>query len=298
MSVIAKINAFDDEYVGRIAMVIAMALSGTIGLFVVWSGHPAYNAIAYRCTIGLAVLFLYCRFFGILKFRNIPNKEKIYIIAGGVTLVLNWFFLFSAFNKSTIGITTVVYNIQPFLLVLLGFLIFREKLTSTAAICLGVSFAGLVVIVNPDLEFSGESISFLTGLFFAFVAAALYAVSTIFTKMVKSVRPEMVAVYHMIIGSALFLPFYTADFANAANAEAVYLVILGLLHTGVMYIFLYTAFSKATTASISVLSFIYPLVAVAADFIFFGTPLTLPQLVGSAMIIGSSYVYNTQKAKS
>jgi drug/metabolite transporter (DMT)-like permease len=297
----AKISLFNipqslnDEYVGRIAMIIAMTISGTIGLFVVWSGHPAFNVIAFRCTIGLAVLCLYCYFFGILTFRGIPNREKFYVLAGAVTLVFNWYFLFSAYDKSHIGITTVVYNIQPFLLVLLGCIIFRDKLTKTALACLFISFAGLVVIVNPDTDFTSESLNFLTGVFFAFVAAALYAVSTIFTKLVKSLRPEMIAVYHMVIGSIIFVPLYNSAFENAANAAVIHLVILGLVHTGVMYVFLYTAFSKASTASISVLSFIYPLVALLADFTFFGTPITLMQLLGSVMIIGSSVVYNAQK---
>jgi drug/metabolite transporter (DMT)-like permease len=48
--------------------------------------------------------------------------------AGGVALIVNWLCLFRAYEYSGIAIATVVYHVQPFLLLLLAALLQGEPL--------------------------------------------------------------------------------------------------------------------------------------------------------------------------
>ncbi|MES2128389.1 MAG: EamA family transporter [Pseudomonadota bacterium] len=63
------------------------------------------------------------------------------------------------------------------------------------------------------------------------------------------------------------------------------LLIIGLLHTGVVYELMYSAFQRLRADMIATLSFIYPLVAVSVDLGYFHSRLSDVQMVGMAMIL-------------
>ncbi len=64
-----------------------------------------------------------------------------------------------------------------------------------------------------------------------------------------------------------------------------YLLILGIVHTGIMYQLLYSAIQKLPTPITGSLSFIYPLVAIVVDYLVFHHALTPVQLVGGLLIL-------------
>ncbi|MEG3003235.1 MAG: EamA family transporter, partial [Comamonas sp.] len=107
-------------------MVLAMALSGTIGLRVVESGLPALWAVWLRCILGglgLAAWVAVSR-----QWRTPTRSELRWLLLGGLALIVNWLCLFRAYHYSGIAIATVVYHVQPFLLLLLAALLQGEAL--------------------------------------------------------------------------------------------------------------------------------------------------------------------------
>ena len=63
------------------------------------------------------------------------------------------------------------------------------------------------------------------------------------------------------------------------------LITLGIVHTGVMYVLLYGAIQKLPTALTGALSLIYPIAAIAVDWIAFGHRLEPLQWLGVAAIL-------------
>ncbi len=64
-----------------------------------------------------------------------------------------------------------------------------------------------------------------------------------------------------------------------------YLLILGVVHTGIMYQLLYSAIQKLPTPITGSLSFIYPLVAMGVDYLVFHHALTPVQWCGGMLIL-------------
>ncbi|MGU5436682.1 EamA family transporter, partial [Klebsiella pneumoniae] len=64
-----------------------------------------------------------------------------------------------------------------------------------------------------------------------------------------------------------------------------YLLILGIVHTGIMYQLLYSAIQKLPTPVTGSLSFIYPLVAMVVDYLVFHHALSAVQLLGGMLIL-------------
>ena len=279
-----------DERIGQLYMAFAMAISGTIGYFVLLSEQSPFNVVWFRCAIGSVGLAAYCGYRGYLGSFRLDRQQFIKLFFGALTLIANWCFLFTAYRMTSIGITTVVYNVQPFLLVIAGFMLPGERPSRSAIFWLVLSFTGLVVLAQPGAEHNGHS--YLLGIACALAAATLYAATTLLTRSLsRSLRPELIAVSHMVIGTLVFIPLANFHALPASRPQIGAIVCLGTIHTTFMYILLYGAFKKAATSSIAVLSFIYPLVAVAVDFFAFGRVLTLTQLGGGVLIVTAAVAY-------
>lgn len=270
-----------NETRGTVELTLAMVLSGTLGIFVVESGASAFNVVFFRCLFGALALGAYSLARGYFTGHGFTPKKLGLAALGGVFIVFNWVFLFEAYEAVSISFATVVYHTQPFFLVLLGAVLFRERITAAKFGWLGVAFAGLVLVsgVRP-----GDTAS-LKGLGLALGAAVLYALSTVVTKRITGVRPHLIALVQVLVGLPLLLPF--ADFGAAAGLGAGWgwLAGLGLIHTGLMYVLMYSAYAKLPTAKIAVLAFTYPAVAMVADWAVYGHHIGLVQALGVPLIV-------------
>ena len=135
---------------GGFEMAAAMAISGTIGYFVIESGQSIWNVVFFRCLFGAACLLAYCGWRGLLFPWRFTRASFLLCLVGGVAIVLNWVLLFSAYDRVSISIATTVYNMQPFFLILLGVVLFGERPTADALGFIAIAFLGLLMVVKID----------------------------------------------------------------------------------------------------------------------------------------------------
>ncbi len=50
------------------------------------------------------------------------------MVTSGLLIIFNWVLLFAAFPKTSISLATIVYHVNPFVILFLGALVFHEKL--------------------------------------------------------------------------------------------------------------------------------------------------------------------------
>ncbi|MFC3351921.1 DMT family transporter [Streptomyces echinoruber] len=283
------------EHKGTAQLTAAMALSGTLGVFVVESGASPFNVVFFRVLFGALALGAYVTARGWLRDHGFTPRTLGLAALGGVFIVLNWVLLFSSYRSTSISVATVVYHTQPFYVVLLGALLFRERLTAATVGWIGVAFAGLVLVsgVTPgELAHGG---TYVTGIGQALLAALLYGLSTLVTKRVTGVRPHLIALVQVLVGIPLLLPF--ADFAamRGTGAGWGWLVGLGVVHTGLMYVLMYAAYARLPTAKIAVLAFVYPVVAMVMDWAVYGHHIGPVQALGVPLIAVASLKVTLRK---
>ncbi|CDY75736.1 Permease of the drug/metabolite transporter (DMT) superfamily [Caballeronia glathei] len=275
----------DETRRGAIEMSLAMLMSGTIGWLVVSSGQTPFNVVFFRCVFGGATLLVVCAALGMLRRQLFSWRMLLLVAAGSVAIVGNWVLLFAAYSRASISMATTVYNTQPFMLVALGVLVLRERVTMSAIAWLGVAFIGLVMVVRVEPAVLAVPGQYLEGIAFALGAALLYAISSIITKRLKGTPPHLIAMLHVGLGIVMLAPFVRFDQLPASASGWIDLVVLGVVNTGLMYVLLYGAIQKLPTAMTGALSFIYPVVAIAVDWIAFGQRLAWPQVAGAALIL-------------
>ncbi|CAM5490232.1 multidrug DMT transporter permease [Streptomyces tanashiensis] len=273
-----------NETRGTVELTLAMVLSGTLGVFVVESGASPFEVVFFRCLFGAVALGAYSLARGFFTGHGFTARKLGLAALGGVFIVFNWVFLFEAYEATSISLATVVYHTQPFFLVLLGAVFLRERISAGKLGWLALAFVGLVLVsgVGP-----GDTAS-LAGLGFALAAAVLYALATFVTKRITGVRPHLIALVQVLAGLPLLLPFVGFGGVSGLGTGWFWLLGLGLIHTGLMYVLMYAAYAKLPTAKIAVLAFTYPAVAMGVDWAVYGHHIGLVQALGVPLIVLAS----------
>jgi drug/metabolite transporter (DMT)-like permease len=278
---------------GVVEMTLAMILSGTIGVFVTESHQTPFNVVFFRCVIGALCLAAFSLAKGYFRRSYFTPRNLLIIALGGVCIVFNWVFLFKSYRLTSISLGTVLYHTQPFYVVLFGAFLFRQdrvRLNKVVWICL--AFIGMVLVTDLASGSSEMTTGYTQGILFSLLAAVLYAIATLAAKRLKGIPPHLIALCQLAIGIVLLLPFTSLQDVPLWGSHWFYLGTLGVVHTCIMYILLYSAFQKLDTTKIAVLAFIYPVVAMFADFVFYGTRLSLLQLAGVVLILLSGVAVN------
>ncbi len=262
-------------------MSLAMIISGSIGAFVLLSGLPVIDVVFWRCLIGAVTLLLFI-LLSRQPFSRLTRLTLALAILGGVALVINWLLLFAAYSRVSIGMATVVYNTQPFMLVLLSMML-GEKVSAVKWAWLLLAFSGVVILLSSELT-PAHSDNLVTGIILALGAAFFYALTAIIARKLQPLPAQHIAFIQVIVGTVMLLPQVHAPEFNS-HFPWRYLLILGVVHTGIMYQLLYSAIQKLPTPVTGSLSFIYPLVAILVDYLVFHHALAPLQLAGGVLIL-------------
>jgi drug/metabolite transporter (DMT)-like permease len=271
---------------GKWRMATAMAMSGTIGLFVLGSGQQPLTVVLFRCLVGGVLLLAYLKWQGLWK--SFDRKAALWLLAGGAALVINWLCLFTAYRLSSISVATIVYHMQPFFLVLLVALAQRQLPQRHRLLVLAAAFIGVVLTSGID----HIDASALAGALLALAAAFLYAINTLATRQLAGFAPAQIAGLQLLMGAAVLTPLLASQTGTVTvatmPAQAWLCVgVLGVLHTAVMYNLMYGAYQRLRAEQIAILSFIYPLVAVLVDLVAFHTVLRPLQIAGMVLILAA-----------
>jgi drug/metabolite transporter (DMT)-like permease len=275
-----------------ITYVIAMIVSGSIGLFVTEAGLPAACVVFARCAIGAVAVFMYCIWSGSFRDVRYTRRMLVLTILGGLCIVANWVLFFTAFSYTTITVTTVVYHIQPFVLAMMGWAVFGDRVTLDQAGWMAVAFGGIVLLTGVGPVAFGSALCAGVGL--ALAASVLYSAASIIAKQLRTVPPQVTLVIQLAVGALATLPLASPGGVALAPRPVVCVVALGVVHTGALYVLIYRALQRLPTTMIAMLTFIYPGVAVVLDVIYYGHVPGPPQLIGIAMILVAN-VANARK---
>ena len=107
------------------------------------------------------------------------------------------------------------------------------------------------------------------------------------TRQLAAYAPAQIAGLQLTLGALVLAPFGTMATGDISLSAWEALLVIGLVHTGLVYNLMYGAFQRLSAASIASLSFIYPLVALVADLLVLDAHLAPLQWLGMALILAS-----------
>ncbi|HET7528404.1 MAG TPA: DMT family transporter [Burkholderiaceae bacterium] len=276
-----------DERHGVALMVIGGLLLGTIGVFVEEAGQDPLTTVWFRCAFGLLALLAWGAWRGRLHELRLRGTALAAALAAGVLMMVNWALFFAAIARTSIGVATVVFHVQPLWLLALGAWWLHEPLSRRQAGAVLLALLGLAlatgVFGDPALGRATPA-RYGWGLLMCVGGSLSYAAVTLIAKLARGVSSFALAWWQCAVGALALAARPALDGWPAWGSAWAWLAGLGVLHTGLAYVVLYAGMARLSTSRIALLQFVYPATALALDWLVYGHSLGALQLTGMALM--------------
>ena len=217
------------------------------------------------------------------------------ILACGVFLVFNWVFLFKAFEVMSITIAISVYHLAPIIVLMIGSIVFKERLTMFAVLSIVICFIGTVLVAGVDGSLSLEKLM-SSGMVWALLAALFYAFTTLLGKGIQHTSAYAMTFYKHFryIFIATIRRLWQVSRVNRDELDDDY---SDRSYTyGICILLIFDSLRDLSTRLISVLVFLDPAVAILLDTVFTGFRPTSMQIVGIVLIfVGMAFTFRKTK---
>lgn len=271
------------ETLGMLEMTLAMVTSGSIGLFVIKSGQSPENVVFLRCAIAFACLVPVCAFTGLFNKEHFRPKKLAMMVVSGWLLIFNWVLLFKAFPLTSISLATIVYHVNPFIILLLGVVFLKERFIASDGLWIALGFIGLLIIISVnEVSVSPQE---LAGIGLVLMATSLYSGSVLIAKKLTGTPPLLIVLVQAFSGAVTTFPLTTSLGEGVSAQQWQFIIALGALHTALLYWLIYSAIAKLKLSVVAILSFFYPISTVVFDYLFFDHVISLRQTVGACLIL-------------
>ncbi|CAI1492499.1 Permeases of the drug/metabolite transporter (DMT) superfamily [Thermococcus nautili] len=272
---------------GKVQIALAMLIWGSVGIFGRLSGLSGLGVAFARVSLGALVLLPLLSLRG--KLRNALGelrKRPYHMLALGTALALNWVFLFTAFNYTSIANAVLVYYTAPVLATLISWRFLNERLDAGKVLSLAIAFTGLLLIASSQrISLSDRD---FTGIVFAFLGALFYALIPNLGRFLRGVDGESLTFLQLAIASIVLIPFVAVE--NVGSPVWWAIAVLVLLHT-VFALYLYMdGLKKVEVKDASLLSYLDPLSAIVYAFLVFGEVPGVRTVIGGALILLASAI--------
>ena len=275
------------EREGLWLMVGGGLLLGTLGVFIEEAHADPLTAVWFRCAFGVLALLAW----GALTRRwaelRLGRAGALAAVAAGLLMILNWALFFAAIERTSIGVATVVFHVQPLWVIAFGAWWLHETVTKRQIAAAFVALAGLALSTGlfdagpAQVPFDER---YVWGLAMCLGGSVSYAGVTLIAKSARSVSSYALACWQCGVG-ALVLAWWPwlHGWPQAAGTWG-WLAGLGVIHTGLAYVVLYAGMARLPAARIAVLQFVYPAAAVLVDWGVYGRALSPVQMAGVALM--------------
>ena len=274
---------------GIIGVTAAQVLLGTLGVCVLESGADPVSIAFYRCAIGGLVLMATGAWRGDLpQIPRLPPRVLGLAVVSGVLMVGNWVLFFEAIQRTSIAIATIVFHIQPFFMVVLGAIVFRERLRAVTLAWIALALLGLGLAIGLAGTAPKAGPYDPIGIACALGGAFLYSLVTIVAKGVTGIKAPQLTLVQCLCGTLLLAAVLPLEPLQVSSDQWGWFALIGVVHTGGVYVLLYNALPKLATPLAAVLLFFYPASAILTDAMVYGHTIGWIQYAGFACILTAS----------
>jgi drug/metabolite transporter (DMT)-like permease len=188
------------------------------------------------------------------------------------------------------GITALICSLQPVLVSVFSSLFFGEKLTHRKWLGLGLGLAGLVLVIAPKLEGSGDQVLPTVGVIAIFIALLGGTTGTLLQKRfgagveVLSGTSWQYVATGTLMGSLALI--FEGDQSITWNAPFIFSLVwlIVALSIGAILI-LYFLLARSSASSVSSLYYLVPAVTAVEAYFLFGETISMVTALGTLVTI-------------
>ena len=250
---------------------VFVKLSG--GLLIVWT-------VIFGRSIVIAIMtFILSK----IQNKSLSFKEPKWLIArciSGLSAMACYFYAIPLISLTT---AVVLQWTSP---------LFKEKVSPFLFICIGVAFTGTILIISPSLE------AIEINALYALISGILSAIAYLSIRQLRSTATSESVVFWFAIFCVIFsLPFSVKELLTISTYEIQVLIGVGIT-AGIGQIGMTKAYRAAKAAYIGAFSYSTVVVSWIYGFFIFNEILSIWDMVGTLLIVGSGIFLATTSPKT
>lgn len=216
-----------------------------------------------------------------------------------ISLLLNNYFYFAAFNKTSIAIAVFSHYTAPLFVVLLAPFIIYEKFEKRLLVPLLISLFGLAFILAPDFHLNLMATD-VQGSLYGVASGLAYAFTLIFAKRLTSLLQPLSLIFWQSVFIVLFLlPLYVINPLLSLTTQSwLMLLVVGILHCTFAPLIYLSGLSHIKAQYAAIIGYIEPLSAVFLGLLLIHeTPSWSTWLGGGAIILSGLMISKIKETK-
>jgi drug/metabolite transporter, DME family len=277
-----------------LAVAAAASTWGTLGIFskMLYADGVSFEAlVAFRAVVGWLAVMAFLLVSGGARRLNVPLRDLAFLAPLGlVGIGLFYLFYFYTVRESAVGTAAVLLYSSPAFVVLLAWLFLDEGLGPAKLVSLGLTTSGVVLVAGAydpaNLEVTPTVLA--TGL----LAGLTYGLYSIFGRPVAGrLGPAVILSYALLFGAALLLvaAIPTLDtLANLPAASYAVLLMLAVVHTTLAFALYTFGLGRLGAGRAAIVASVEPVVAGVLGTVLLGEDLTVPKVVGAALVVSGA----------
>ncbi|WP_338452261.1 DMT family transporter [Niallia oryzisoli] len=274
-------------------LISVMLIFGSIGIFVKKINLSSSEIALLRGAIGglflLGTSFLVKQRF---SFKAI-KANVVLLVLSGAAIGFNWIFLFESYRYTTISNATLSYYFAPIFVMILAPVVLKEKLTAVKVGSIITAMIGLFLVVDIGGGNGNAPLQHIVGVLYGLLAAAFYASVILMNKFIKNLSGYETTLVQLWVAALVLFPYVylkeQLDFSGLNAESLIFILIIGVVHTGIAYFLYFVSIKKLQGQTIAILSYIDPISAVIMAAIFLQESMRVIQIIGGILILGSTF---------
>ncbi len=276
---------------------ISVLLAGFTGLFAKLISLNEVVIVWYRMLLAFiifAVMLVFMR-------KKPQDNDALRICGLGVILAIHLIFFFGSIKYSNVSIGVVCYSLVGFFTVLFEPLICRTKFSFIEL------FYSLIAVFGIWLIFNFDS-SYRFGIILGIISAALFALYTLFNKVIEVGKSSRCMLFYELLGGTifmtLFVPIYSyvtdiSEFFIPKGIEWLWIIILAFFCTVLLYLLHIAVLKTIPAFTVSLTGNLEPVYGILFAVIFLGEAqdLSISFYIGMVLIFLSVFLQSFSKNK-
>jgi len=239
-------------------------------------------------SIGAATLFSAAVFTG--HDLKVPRGEHFHIMVAGFFNVAGFQILsgFAQLSGATSRAIIITYS-MPIWSTVLGWLVLGERLNKIGTLAFALCVAGLSILIWPFF-----TNGFPPFVFYSLGCAMSWAIATVYIKWSKVTIAALANAAWQLLFGFFFIAAGTVVFDGYPrmwplhDVTVLAILFVGVIGVGLAHFLWWTIVGRVSTATASLGSLLVPVIGITASTILLGERLTMPDIIGFAMIFAAA----------
>ena len=280
--------------IGVLAVAAAASIWGTLGYFakLLYAEGVSFEAlVAFRAVVGWAAVLLFLSVTRGLGGLRVSRGDLVFLAPLGLVGIGAFYLLyFFTVRESAVGTASILLYSSPAFVTLLAWAFLREPLGITRILALGLTFAGIVLVVGAYDPATLEVAPFVlvTGL----LAGLTYGMYSIFGKPVAGrLAPSVILSYALGFGAVLLVAFALPSLGTLAGLPLwcyALLLMLAVVHTALAFALYTFGLRRLEAGRAAIVATVEPVVAGALGVLLLGEDLTALKVLGALLVLAGA----------